>query len=148
MIDGQVHKYHRRLRTKTKVAGVTTGLAILSLTFLAYSFYPLLQSDFSSISDSTTASESSLASAVSYPRLQPEKSLTAQLVFPYSVIPGGAATVASFWEAARREPVLAAHYAEFSLARARCDSLAARTDALRKPHLRCGQVADLTAGAG
>jgi hypothetical protein len=117
MVDGQVHEYHRRLRTK--VAGVTIGLAILGLTFLAYSFCPLLQRDFSFTFDSTTASESSRASAVSYPPLQPENSLTAELVFPYSVIPGDARNSRELLEAARREPVVAAHYAEFSLARAR-----------------------------
>ena len=95
------------------------GLAILGLTFLTYSFCPLLHRDLSFIFDSPTASESSLASAVSYPLLQPENSLTAQLVFPYSVIPGGADNSRELLEAARREPVAAAHYAEFSLARAR-----------------------------
>jgi hypothetical protein len=117
MVDGQVHEYHRRV--STKVAEVTIGLAILDLTFLADSFGPLLQRDSSFTFDSTTASESSRASAVSYPLLQPENSLTAQLVFPYSVIPGDARNSRELLEAARREPVVAAHPAEFSLVRAR-----------------------------
>jgi hypothetical protein len=58
---------------------------------------------------------SSLASAVSYALLQPEKSLTAQLVFLYSVIPGGVRNSRELLEAARRKPVVAAHNAEFLL---------------------------------
>ena len=115
MIEGRVYKYRRRLRTKTKVAGVTIGLAVLTLSFLVYSFYPLFQSDSSFVSAPPSVSESYLASDLSNPAPLPQKVSEAQLVFPYSVIPGGAHSGRELSEAARREPVVAAHYTEFSV---------------------------------
>ena len=119
MIDSHVHKHHRRLRTKTKVAGVTIGLAVLTLSFLAYSFHPLFQRDYPLVSDSASASESYLASVIPITPPLPEKFPSAQLVFPYSVIPGGVRSSRELLEAARREPVVAAHYGDFSVAHAR-----------------------------
>jgi len=119
MIDGRVYKYRRRLRTRTKIAGVTIGLAVLTLSFLAYSFYPLFQIDSSFVSGPAAESESDLASDFSNPVQLAQKVSDAQLVFPYSVIPGGARRGRELSEAARREPVVAAHYADFSLANAR-----------------------------
>ena len=119
MIDGRVYKHRRRLRTKTKVAGVTIGLAVLTLSFLAYSFYPLFQIDSSFVSAPASVNEPSLASDLSNPSLVAQEVSTAPLVFPYSVIPGGAHSSRELLEAARREPVVAAHYAEFSVADAR-----------------------------
>jgi len=109
MIDGQVKKHHRRFRTRTKVAAVTIGLAVLTLTFAAYSFYPLFQDDCSFVSDSTSASESSLVSDMLNTPPLPEKLAAAQLAFPYSVIPGSVRNSRELLEAARREPVVAAH---------------------------------------
>jgi hypothetical protein len=119
MIDGQVHKHYRRLRTKTRVAGVTIGLAVLTLTFLAYSFHPLFQHDSSFVSDSVRANESSLVSDTSNTLPFSEEVSAAQLVFPYSVIPGGVRSSRELSEAVRHEPVVAAHYAQFSVAGAR-----------------------------
>jgi hypothetical protein len=100
MIDGQVKKHHRRFRTRTEVAAVTIGLAVLSitLTFAAYSFYPLFQDDSSIVSDSTSASESSLVSDILNNPPVPEKLVAAQLVFPYSVHPGAFATAENSWK--------------------------------------------------
>jgi hypothetical protein len=119
MIDARVYKHRRRLRTKTKVAAVTIGLAVLTLSFLAYSFYPLFQRDSPLVSDSASSSESYLASDISITLPLPESNSSAQHVFPYSVIPGGALSSRELSEAARREPVVAAHYAGFSVADAR-----------------------------
>jgi hypothetical protein len=119
MIEVHVHKRHRRFRTKTKVAAVTIGLAVLTLAFLAYSFYPLFQHHSPFISDSASASESSLTLDVSAIPPLPEKFSAPQLVFPYSVIPGGVHNSRELSEAVRREPVVAAHYAQFSVVRAR-----------------------------
>ena len=119
MIDGRVHKHRRRLRTKTKVAAVTIGLAVLTLGFLACSFYPLFQIDSSFVSNPPGATESYLASDISIALPLPEKVSSTQLVLPYSVIPGGARSGRELLEAARREPVVAAHYGNFSAAHAR-----------------------------
>jgi hypothetical protein len=119
MIDGRVCRLRRRLRTKTKVAGVAIGLAVLTLSFLAYSFYPIFQNDWSFVATSTGASESAVASDLLNAALVAKKDSTAQVVFPYSVIPGGARSRSELSEAARREPVVAAHYAGFSVADAR-----------------------------
>jgi len=45
-------------------------------------------------------------------------------VYPYSVIPGGAHSSRELMEAAQREPVVAAHYAEFAVGNARVIRLA------------------------
>ena len=119
MVDGRVYKHRRRFRTKTKVVGLTIGLAVLTLSFLTYSFYPLFQIDSLFVSAPASVNESSLASDLSNPALVAQHVSTAQLVFPYSVIPGGAHNRRELLEAARREPVVAAHYAEFSVADAR-----------------------------
>ena len=118
MIDGRVYKHRRRLRTKTKVAGVTIGRAVLTLSFLAYSFYPLFQTDSSFVSAPASVNEPFLASDLSNPSLVAQEVSTAPLVFPYSVIPGGARSSRELLGAARREPVVAVHYAEFSVANA------------------------------
>lgn len=52
----------------------------------------------------------------------------ARLVYPYSVIPGGVASAEDVIEAARRDPVVARHYAAF-------DPRRARTVTLRQPRL-------------
>ncbi len=119
MVDGRVYKHRRRFRTKTKVVGLTIGLAVLTLSFLAYSFDPLFQIDSLFVSAPASVNESPLASDLSIPALVAQHVSTAQLVFPYSVIPGGAHNRRELLEAARREPVVAAHYAEFSVADAR-----------------------------
>jgi hypothetical protein len=108
-----------RLRSKPKVAGVTIGLAVPTLVFLGYSFYPWLQSDSSRAPDPVSANESSLPYDVSTIPPLLEKIPAAQPVFPYSVIPGGARSSRELSDAARREPVVAAHYAEFSVAHTR-----------------------------
>lgn len=118
MIDGQVKRHHRRFRARTKVAGVTIGLAVLTLTFLAYSFYPLFQRDSFATYDSASATESALLFDNSNSLPPAEKSAAPQVVFPYSVIPGGARSSRELLEAVRREAVVASHYAEFSVARA------------------------------
>ncbi len=119
MIDGRAYKHRRRLRTKTKVAAVTIGLAVLTLSFLAYSFYPLFQNDSPFVSAPASVNEPTLASDLSNPSLVAQEVPTAPLVFPYSVISGGARSSRELLEAARREPVVAAHYAEFSVSDAR-----------------------------
>ena len=131
MIDGPVKKHHRRFRTRTKVAAVTIGLAVLTLTFTAYSCYPLFQNDCSFVSDSTSASESSLLSDILNNPPLPEKLAAAQLVFPSWVIPGGVRNSRELLEAARREPVVGAHDAKFSVANAR---------AMRLPHDKLAYV--------
>ena len=119
MIDGQVYKHHRRVTSKTRVAGVTIGLAVLTLVFLGYSFYPGFASDSSLAPDSASANESSHPYDVATIPPLLEDIPAAQLVFPYSVIPGGAHNSRELSDAARREPVIAAHYAEFSVAHTR-----------------------------
>jgi len=119
MIDGRVYKHRRRLRTKTKVAAVTVGLAVLTLSFLAYSFYPLFLPDSALAPDSAGAGESDLISDTSVTLPPPETTPSAQPVFPYSVIPGGVRSSRELLQAAQREPVVAAHYGDFSVARAR-----------------------------
>ena len=119
MIDGQVYKHHRRLRSKSTVAGATIGLAILTLVFLGYSLYLWFQPDSSLALDSASAKESSLPYDVSTIPPLLEKIPAAQPVLPYSVIPGGARNSRELSDAARREPVVAAHYAEFSVAHTR-----------------------------
>ncbi len=131
MIDGQAKTHHRRFKTRTKVAAVTIGLAVLTLTFAAYSFYPLFQDDCSFVSDSTSASESSLVSDILNTPPLPEKLAAAQPAFPYSVIPGSVRNSRELLEAARREPVVAAHDAKFSVANAR---------AIRLPHDKLAYV--------
>ena len=121
MIDARVYKHRRRLRTKTKVAAVTIGLAVLTLSFLAYSFYPLFQRDSPFVSRFGELQANPLSHrtvSISSAARQKTRS-TAQHVFPYSVIPGGALSSRELSEAARREPVVAAHYAGFSVADAR-----------------------------
>lgn len=62
-------------------------------------------------------------------RLFEQRARTAsRLVYPYSVIPGGVAAAEEVLEAARRDPVVARHYAGF-------DPRRARTVTLRQPRL-------------
>ena len=115
MSDRQVKQDPRRNRARRRVTGLIIGLAVLSLAFIAYFLSPYSQQESAHIPYSITANEVPLDSLFANSMSLPVSAkVTAECpVFPYSVIPGGVHSGQELMDAAKREPVVAAHYAQF-----------------------------------
>jgi hypothetical protein len=128
MNQGQVRRSNQGSRKKRRTAGAITILAVLGLTVVFLYVYPFSEQKIPFPLASTPSYGS--PNTVNYwdGSLSGEPN-TAQTVLPYSVIPGGAHSSKELLEAVQREPVVAAHYAEF------------RTDHVRVIHLKQDKLA-------
>lgn len=113
----RIRKYKKPLKA-TPTPRVMLGVGLL----VAALFVWIAQTDGSARSAATTrgfAPAATLSHAVALAEAAP------RLVYRYSVIPGGVASSAALAGEVMRDPVVAAHYAKFDVAKARVVKLAA-----------------------
>jgi hypothetical protein len=117
MSDSQPRKHCQGFAKRKKVAGVIPILAVLALIFgVCASFSSPQHGPLAPVS---TASEDSYYSLDFSENSPASAKNSGPTLYPYSVIPAGAHDGHQLREAVRREPLVAAHYAGFSVGKAR-----------------------------
>lgn len=108
----------RRNRLRQRVAAVIA--ASLAVTALAFAFKP------DSAPYAPVAPAAPLAAApVSAPSPAPGRQHAARRIYPYSIVPGGVASQAELAQVVRTDKVVAAHYADFDVSKARAVTVTA-----------------------